>query len=113
MPVILCHHDSFKLGLGTGHVDIDHWFPRYGKSMQTVRDDVTTLLAGGDPWKNDEEDEDVERWQTINDVPAGYYRKQVERLVNSGYLAGEDGKLDLTKDMLRTILICERMKGKS
>jgi len=26
VPVILCHHDSYNLGLGTGHVDVYHWF---------------------------------------------------------------------------------------
>lgn len=44
VPTILCHHDSYKLGLGSGHVDIDHWFPKFGKSMETVRQDVAKLL---------------------------------------------------------------------
>ena len=44
VPTILCHHDSYKLGMGSGHVDIDHWFPKHGKSMDTVRKDVTALL---------------------------------------------------------------------
>ena len=51
-----------------------------------------------------------DRWQTINDVPDGYYRQQVKRLMDRGVIAGEDGKLDLTKDMLRTLLMAERLK---
>lgn len=44
VPVILCHWDSYKLGLGTSHSDIYNWFDRYGKSMGDVRNDVAALL---------------------------------------------------------------------
>ncbi len=44
VPTILCHYDSHKLGLGSNHGDIDHWFPKFGKSMKTVREDVAKLL---------------------------------------------------------------------
>lgn len=45
VPTILCHADSAKLGLGSNHGDIDHWFPKYGKSMTTTRADVAKLLG--------------------------------------------------------------------
>ena len=44
VPTILCHYDSYKLGLGSGHKDIEHWFPLHGKSIETVREDVNNLL---------------------------------------------------------------------
>jgi hypothetical protein len=44
VPTILCHKDSYKLGLGSNHGDIDHWFPKHGKSMATARADVAALL---------------------------------------------------------------------
>jgi len=37
IPTILCHQDSYKLGLGTNHSDVYHWFNRYGKTMDNVR----------------------------------------------------------------------------
>lgn len=46
VPTILCHADSHALGLGSNHGDVNHWFPKYGKSMATVREDVAKLLAG-------------------------------------------------------------------
>jgi peptidoglycan hydrolase-like protein with peptidoglycan-binding domain len=46
VPVILCHQDSYKLGLGSNHSDVYHWFNRYGKSMDTVRNDVANLMGG-------------------------------------------------------------------
>lgn len=45
VPTILCHADSYDLKLGSNHGDIDHWFPKFGKSMKTVREDVAALLG--------------------------------------------------------------------
>lgn len=55
VPVILCHQDSYKLGLGSGHADVLHWLPKYGKSMQTVRDDVASLIAGDNTYEEDDD----------------------------------------------------------
>ena len=44
VPTILCHADSNALGLGSNHGDINHWFPKFGKSMATVRADVAKLM---------------------------------------------------------------------
>ena len=60
-----------------------------------------------------EEDDDMERWQKISDVPSGYYRDQVRRLIEEGVLAGTSEGLNLTEDMLRTILIAERAAKKA
>ena len=49
VPTILCHYDSYKLGLGSNHGDVDHWFPKHGKSMATARADVAALLAADAP----------------------------------------------------------------
>ena len=45
VPVILCHADSYKLGLGSNHSDVLHWFKKYGKTMDDVRNDVATLMG--------------------------------------------------------------------
>jgi hypothetical protein len=44
VPVILCHADSYKLKLGSNHGDVLHWFRKYGKTMDDVRDDVAKLM---------------------------------------------------------------------
>lgn len=44
VPTILCHADSCKLGLGSNHGDVLHWFSKYGKTMDDVRNDVANLL---------------------------------------------------------------------
>lgn len=49
VPTILCHWDSYKLGMGSGHYDIYDWFPLFGKckdlSMNDIRNDVHNLIA--------------------------------------------------------------------
>ena len=47
VPTILCHYDSYHLGLGSNHGDVLHWFPKLiGKSMEDVRNDVAALIYG-------------------------------------------------------------------
>ena len=45
VPVITCHADAAALGFASNHADVNHWFAKYGKSMQTVREDVAKLLG--------------------------------------------------------------------
>lgn len=45
VPTILCHADAHRYGLANNHSDVTEWFPKYGKSMKTVREDVAALLA--------------------------------------------------------------------
>ena len=44
VPTILCHADSYKLGFGSNHGDVLHWFKKYGKTMADVRNDVYALM---------------------------------------------------------------------
>jgi hypothetical protein len=44
VPTILCHQDSYKLGLGSNHKDVYHWFSKYNKDMTAFRKDVEKLL---------------------------------------------------------------------
>lgn len=44
VPTILCHADSYKLGLGSNHGDVLHWFKKYNKTMDNVRTDVNNKL---------------------------------------------------------------------
>lgn len=119
VPTILCHWDSYKLGLGGGHSDVYHWFNKYGKTMDDVRNDVAALL-------NQKEDEvDMTKaevtqlikseisaarvvYATINDVPV-FYRPSVQKLIDKKWLQGTGGgKLNVTEDLCRMITILDR-----
>lgn len=38
--VVICHSEGYRLGMASGHADVEHWFPRFGKSMDDFRADV-------------------------------------------------------------------------
>ena len=49
------------------------------------------------------------RYYSLDDVPA-WAREETQRLIDRGALAGTGGgKLDLSLDMLRTMIVCQRM----
>lgn len=54
------------------------------------------------------------RWKTIEDVPEGFYRDTVRQLMQDGIIKGKgNGVIDLTEDMLRVMIFCQRiMEGK-
>ena len=45
VPVILDHSTSCALGLGSNHGDVMHWFKKYGKTLDDVRNDVAKLMG--------------------------------------------------------------------
>lgn len=77
VPTILCHQDSYQLGLGSNHGDIYHWFTRYGKDMSTVRNDVLAIM------NNIEEDEDMTQ-EKFNEHMAAWMKEQNKK-APSGY----------------------------
>lgn len=49
------------------------------------------------------------RYATIDDVP-GWAREEAQRLIDRGALLGDEhGNLNVTMDMLRTMIVCQRM----
>lgn len=43
---IIDHAQAHRMGLGSNHADVGHWFPKFGKSIDTFRADVREALAG-------------------------------------------------------------------
>lgn len=38
--VVICHSEGHDRGIASNHADVMHWFPRFGKNMDTFRADV-------------------------------------------------------------------------
>ena len=43
---IICHSEGYIRGIASNHGDVMHWFPKFGKSMDTFRADVKKQLSG-------------------------------------------------------------------
>ncbi len=50
--VVICHSEGYSRGIASNHSDVMHWFPTYGKSMDTFRADVYAKM-------NESEEEEV------------------------------------------------------
>ncbi len=44
--VVICHSEGYQRGVASNHADVMHWFPKFGKSMDTFRVDVKTAMGG-------------------------------------------------------------------
>ena len=76
VPTILCHQDSYQLGLGSNHGDVLHWFPKFGKTMNDIRNDVATLL---NQQTNGMEDDDMTEAQ-VKEICKGVIAEQRKEL---------------------------------
>lgn len=61
---IICHSEGAKLGIASNHGDVMHWFPKFGKNMDSFRAAVKAGLA-------------VAETTAESDTPKKYYRVQV------------------------------------
>lgn len=84
VPTILCHADSYKLGLGSNHGDVLHWFSKYNKDMEDVRKDVTKLM--GKKENKPVDDNESKKEEKQNDLKIG---DAVSLLLGSTYTSGK------------------------
>lgn len=105
--VIIGHAEGHRRGVASNHADPELLWNTYGMgfTMDGFRQDVYAEMH-----KNDEEDdEDMIRYNIIEEVPS-WAREEAQRLIDRGALqGGTDGRLDLSEDMLRTMIVCQRM----
>ena len=118
---IICHSEGYKKGIASNHGDVMHWFPKHGKSMNTFRADVKTLLNKEDikleqlkkdvaQLKNDvAEIKNKMIYAWVDDNMPEWAKPTITKLVNKGYLKGDnEGKLNLDDNMLRILVINDR-----
>lgn len=110
--VVICHSEGYRRGIASGHADVEHWFPKQGKSMDDFRADVAAELApkpAPEPDIGSEEDDDMTYYKTLDEVPE-HYRAAVEKLVEAGALKGTaEGVLNVSEDFCRTMTVLDRL----
>lgn len=113
VPTILCHADSNKLGLGSAHVDVLHWFPKFGKNMTTVRQDVAALLNGNeedDDMTQEKFNEMMEAYLTqLASLPTTWEKDAMDWAQSTGLMVGNSqgqlmSKRFITRGELATVL---------
>lgn len=104
--VIIGHAEGHRRGVASNHADPEYLWRQYGMgyTMDGFRAAVAKAMAGAQ-----KEETDMTRYNTVAEMPA-WAQAEAQRLVDRGALKGDaDGRLDLSLDMLRTMLVCQRM----
>ena len=105
--VIIGHAEGHRRGMASNHADPELLWDVYGMgyTMDGFRRDVYNKIN-----EKVEEDEDMAtRYNSVNELPE-WAQEETRRLVDRGALKGdENGNLDVTMDMLRTMIVCQRM----
>ena len=104
---IISHAEASAMGIGTNHADPEHLWRQLGMgcTMDGFRRDVAEAIAKEDR----EEVPDMPRYDSVAEMPQ-WARADAQRLIDRGALQGNtDGKLDVSEDMLRTMIVCQRM----
>ena len=83
---IIDHREGHKKGIASNHGDVNHWFPKHGKSMDTLRADVKAILDGTPEKAPEPEMANLYRVQ----VGAFSKKSNAERLVQQVKTAGFD-----------------------
>lgn len=104
---IISHAEASAMGIGTDHADPEHLWRQLGTgyTMDGFRRDVAEAMKNGAR----EEALDMPRYDSVAEMPQ-WARAGVQRLIDRGVLSGVgNGKLDLSLDMIRTMIVCQRM----
>ena len=100
--VIISHAEGAARGIASAHADPTHLWRAFGLTMDGFRADVAAKMTAGN---TDEEDDDMVRYDSIDDVP-GWAQDTVRALVDAGALGGVGGgNLDLSMDMIRGLVV--------
>lgn len=107
VPVILCHQDSYRLGLGSNHGDVLHWFPKMGKPMDDFRAEVARLMKGEDDVTYEQWKEFMEQYrQELGQQPApDWGQKELEQAKELGLTDGSRPQDLATRQEVASMII--------
>lgn len=109
--VIIGHAEGHRRGVASNHADPEYLWNVYGMgyTMDGFRRDVAAAMAAKNTDTDEEDDDMTTRYNTVAELPA-WAQEEAQRLVDRGALLGDEhGNLDVTMDMLRTMIVCQRM----
>ena len=125
--VLVDHAEGAALGIASNHADVDHWWSRYGVTMDDFRADVARMLEQEDAAQEEEEEPSMTReeitqlvkqdleeerdariFRNLADVP-DWAAATAQKLVERGALQGDGKALNLSYDLLRTRVALDRL----
>lgn len=100
-----CHTGIVESVNGNSFVTIEG---NASNMVKRVTRNVSSAYGFGRPYYNESEDEEMARYKTIDDVPE-WAKPETKELMQLGFNGTGNGVLDVSDDMLRTMIISLRM----
>ena len=87
--VVICHHEGAELGMASNHADVEHWFPKFGKTMDDFRADVKAEMEDDD-MTQEKFDAMMDDWLTRKSLqkPSGWSQADREWAQSNGIMKG-------------------------
>lgn len=98
MTDILCHAEGYRAGIASNHADVEHWWPRHGKTMDDFRAAVRAVLYGETP------QEPEEPQQPAADKPAAWAAEAWAWAQAMGLLDGTRPTANITRQEVAVVL---------
>lgn len=87
--VVICHSEGYRRGIASGHADVEHWFPRHGKTMSDFRTDVAREMEDSDMDKERFKELWQEMCRDFRDNDSSEWSEQARQwAVDSGLIEG-------------------------
>lgn len=91
--VVLCHSEGHRLGMASNHGDVEHWFPKMGKTMDDFRADTASAIQ---QWEDDDMtqeqfNERMEQWlaQRAAEPASDWSARERAWMEETGLLRGD------------------------
>lgn len=87
--VVICHHEGAELGMASNHADVEHWFPKFGKTMDDFRADVKAEMED-EEMTQEQFDAMMDDWLTRKSLqkPSGWSQADREWAQSNGIMKG-------------------------
>lgn len=87
---VICHSEGYELGIASGHADVMHWFPKFGKDMDMFRRDVAERMEEEMTQEKFNEMMDAYLTQLSEKEPSDWSAQSREWAEDNGYLNGDE-----------------------
>lgn len=99
--VVICHAEGYRRGIASGHTDVEHWFPKFGKSMDTFRSDVAAEMEEETVTQEDFEKMFVEMRKKLQDNDCSAWSDTARQwAISNGIIAGSGNNNYMWEDLL-------------
>lgn len=87
--VVICHHEGAELGMASNHADVEHWFPKFGKTMDDFRADVKAEMED-EEMTQEQFDAMMDDWLTRKSLqkPSGWSQEDRDWAQDNGIMKG-------------------------